>query len=430
MEFVQGSSLREYFNRGTRFAERDVVSILVQLLDTLGHAHDQGVWHRDVKPANLILMTNGRLKIADFGIARIDASHLTHTGVVLGSPGYMAPEQYSGGAVDWRADLFAAGVVMYQLLTGTRPFKGNTEQVAFQICYEQPPAPSTVDPGRGWERYDGIVARALAKKPDERLQSAGEFREAILDAYAAPVSPTVSEDTIIAEPAVPAMFEPSNPSARTDPGATPRPVPLLGPVTEPNPALRGRTRGAGAPHDAPTGGTVIVIGRKWPIVVAGIAVLALAVVAGMLLRPGQAPAPQAAATAPPAKAAPKQEASRAAKPATAPAPKDAPKREVAAAQPPRAAETKSAPAEGGGFWRDQALTHKVQAKLQFSRSLWQSSGGIRATARDGIVTLTGYAPSREDIAEAGRIAAGVSGVREVRNELRVGTPDVAGGPSN
>ena len=107
MEYVQSNPLREYFNRGTRFEERDAVSVMAQLLDALEYAHEQGVWHRDIKPANVLIMTNGRLKVADFGIARIDSSNLTQTGAVMGTPGYMAPEQYAGHAVDWRADIFS-----------------------------------------------------------------------------------------------------------------------------------------------------------------------------------------------------------------------------------------------------------------------------------------------------------------------------------
>ena len=115
MEYVQGNPLREYFNRKTQFAERDIVSIMVQLLDALAYSHEQGVVHRDIKPANLIVMTNGKLKVADFGIARIDSSSLTQIGSVMGTPGYMAPEQYAGDSIDWRADIFSAGVVLYPL---------------------------------------------------------------------------------------------------------------------------------------------------------------------------------------------------------------------------------------------------------------------------------------------------------------------------
>src|SRR4030095_5730152 len=114
VEEVAGNSLCEYFNRETRFDGSDAVSIMAQLLDALHYAHEQGVWHRDIKPANIIIMKNGKLKIADFGIARIETSNLTHIGALMGTPGYMAPEQYSGPAVDWRADIFSAGVVMYQ----------------------------------------------------------------------------------------------------------------------------------------------------------------------------------------------------------------------------------------------------------------------------------------------------------------------------
>src|SRR5882757_696777 len=96
MEYVEGSSLRQYFERKVRFEERDVVSVMAQLLDALQYAHEQGVWHRDIKPANIIIMNNGRIKVADFGIARVESSTLTQVGVVMGTPGFIAPEQYLG----------------------------------------------------------------------------------------------------------------------------------------------------------------------------------------------------------------------------------------------------------------------------------------------------------------------------------------------
>jgi len=474
MEFVQGNSLREYFNRGTRFAERDIVSIMAQLLDALHHAHEQGVWHRDIKPANLIIMDSGRIKVADFGIARIDTSQLTLTGVVMGSPGYMAPEQYTAGTVDRRADLFAAGVVMYQLLTGTHAFSGTTEQVAYKICHERPPPPSEADPGRGWERYDAVIARALAKQPAERFATADAFLAAILEAFAAPVSPTVSEETIIVEPTVAtAMFDSSNPSARTLSGATPRPL-----------SLRPLEPAGGAPtrpeSERPTDDDTVMLDggqaadrtgighrRKWLIAATAVAVIALAVVAGLLLTrtpdapsPGKARAVAKTPASPPAKAeAPKMEprlaeqssptaaAKPAAKPQTSrttvakpepPPPKAAaptptkaaakePERKVAAARPapaPAPAPPKPASAppaqSGGGFWSDQGITLRVQSRLQFSRSMWRSSGGIVVAARNGVVTLTGTVSAREDVAEAERLAAAVDGVRAVRNELKVG----------
>ena len=218
MEYVKGNSLREYFNRGAKFDGRNAVSIMAQLLDALHYAHEQGVWHRDIKPANIIIMNNGKLKIADFGIARIDSSNLTQAGVVMGTPGFMAPEQYGKDPVDWRADIFSAGVVLYQLLTGRRPFIGNTETLAFKICYEQPALPSEADPGHCTTQFDAVVVKALAKNPAQRYQNAQAFRDAMLEAYAAPVSPAVSEDTIINELIrSSAHHEPSQPSHGSNP---------------------------------------------------------------------------------------------------------------------------------------------------------------------------------------------------------------------
>ena len=448
MEFVQGASLREYFNRGTRFAERDAIAIMVQLLEALQHAHDQGVWHRDIRPANLIIMTNGKVKITDFGIARIDTSTLTQTGVVIGSPGYMAPEPYAGGKVDRRADLFATGVVMYQLLTGARPFAGSVESIPYKICHVEPPLPSEAEPDRGWERYNAVITRALAKQPETRFQTAAEFRAAILEAYAKPVAATVSEETIIAEPATGAamLFEPSNPSARTRPDVTGG---LLGPLTASGTPPLGQTGTRGGRTASGTrAGTQVSMQTVaeppshrtlWLVGAGAAAVALLGVGVGMMLRPAPGPAPQAQALPTPPAARPVPAAAPAPPPserkaAAAPgAPKPEPakpapveRKEVAAAPPPK---PQPEPARGG-FWRDQVLTTKVQAKLQFNRRLWDASGGIQVVARSGVVTLTGLVPSREDIAEAERIAAAVDGVTGVRNELRIGVPNHQSGATN
>ena len=222
MEYVEGNSLREYIGRGTRFAERDAVSIMSQLLEALGHAHERRVWHRDIKPGNVIVMRNGKVKVADFGIARIEASELTQTGMMLGSPGYMAPEQYAASQIDHRADLFAAGVVFYQLVTGAKPFIGTTEQVSYATCHTEPMRPSLVDPGKGWERYDPVIAKALAKKPEDRYQSAEAFRAAVLAAHDAPAAAAVSEETIIVEVLRPAAAVDLSGSPRPRQGAVPR----------------------------------------------------------------------------------------------------------------------------------------------------------------------------------------------------------------
>jgi len=228
MEYVQGKGLREYFQRGTRFGMGDVVSIMAQLLDALAYAHEQGVIHRDIKPANIIIMGNGKLKVADFGIAHVDSSKLTHLGTIMGTPGYMAPEQYSGAAVDRRADIFSAGVVLYQLLTGVKPFTGTTETIAYKSCYEPHVDPSRVAPELASTPFDGVVAKALAKKPEERFRTSGELRGAIMDAYSEPVSPVVSEETIIngaSPPAVPSTTRPPQSQTDSAPGVTTVPPP-------------------------------------------------------------------------------------------------------------------------------------------------------------------------------------------------------------
>ncbi|MFL6662558.1 MAG: serine/threonine-protein kinase [Rhizobacter sp.] len=197
MEYVEGSSLREYLANGSTFDEHDSVSIMAQLLDALQFAHDHAVWHRDIKPANILVMGNGRIKLTDFGIARIESADRTKTNVIMGTPGYIAPEMYLSGQVDHRVDIFSAGVLFYNLLSGQAPFRGRSEAVMYDVCYHDPVPPSTVDPTRRWPKYDAIVARALEKKPENRYQSAAAFRAAILAEYAEPLNSTLSDATII-----------------------------------------------------------------------------------------------------------------------------------------------------------------------------------------------------------------------------------------
>jgi serine/threonine-protein kinase len=214
MEYVEGNSLREYLARGARFEERDIVSIMSQLLDALDFAHKRTVWHRDVKPANLIIMGNGRIKLADFGIARIESSDRTMANVIMGTPGYIAPEHYLGQPTDHRIDIFSAGVLFYVLLAGQAPFRGRPEAIMHDVCYHDPAPPSEADPSRRWAKYDAIVARSIAKAPHNRFDSAGDFRAAILAEYARPVSETISESTIIRHPVSQTPGEGSTPSVQ------------------------------------------------------------------------------------------------------------------------------------------------------------------------------------------------------------------------
>lgn len=179
MEFIEGRELKDYFDKGERFPIREIQRVMGQLLDALDFSHRRGVVHRDIKPANIILLQDGTVKVTDFGIARIESSTLTQAGSVLGTPAYMSPEQFSGQTVDGRSDIFSAGVVLYQFLTGERPFTGTFSTIMHKVLKENPLPPSelNVQAPRG---FDAVVAKALAKRPDERFQTAAEFKGAIM----------------------------------------------------------------------------------------------------------------------------------------------------------------------------------------------------------------------------------------------------------
>ena len=201
MEFVVGLELKDYFDRNERFALRDVERLMTEILDALDHAHGKGVTHRDMKPSNLIMLSDGKIKIADFGIARIETSELTQSGTIMGTPSYMSPEQFRGQPVDRRSDLFSCGVILYQLLTGEKPFTGATSTIMFKVLSEDPIPPSALDITLA-AAWDHVIQKAMAKNPDERFQTAREFAMAVHAAAAAPAA-SADADTTIAVPTRP-----------------------------------------------------------------------------------------------------------------------------------------------------------------------------------------------------------------------------------
>lgn len=178
MEFVKGKELREFFEANARFALKDIERLMGEILDALAHAHANGVVHRDMKPANLIVLADGKVKIADFGIARVEKSELTQVGTVMGTPAYMSPEQFMGQPVDGRSDIFSCGVILYQLLTGEKPFTGNSTTIMYKVLHEEPLAPSLLNVALP-AAFDAVVKKAMAKNPDERYQTAQAFAQAI-----------------------------------------------------------------------------------------------------------------------------------------------------------------------------------------------------------------------------------------------------------
>ena len=187
MEFVEGQTLAQYLAQKVRFKEDDIVGLMSQLLDALHHAHEAGVCHRDVKPANIILRPHGQLKVADFGIARLDAGTLTRMMPemgTMGTPAYMAPEQFTDAhPVDRRVDVYAAGVTLYLLLTGRLPFIGSTEQLMYKVVHTSAPPPSTMPGVTCPSYYDELLAVAMAKAPQDRFANAIEFKRAVERAF-------------------------------------------------------------------------------------------------------------------------------------------------------------------------------------------------------------------------------------------------------
>jgi predicted Ser/Thr protein kinase len=176
MEFVGGQSLDKLLARDNhKLPLETALQLTYELAEALDYAHAQGVVHRDLKPANILITEDGHPKIADFGVAKLNLAHQSLAGRVLGTPAYMSPEQLNGDAVDGRSDLFSLGVVLYTILTGYRPFQGNS---ALTVCFKvvnREPIPATVLDTDLPVGLDRIIKRAMAKDPAERYQRGMEM---------------------------------------------------------------------------------------------------------------------------------------------------------------------------------------------------------------------------------------------------------------
>jgi len=211
MEFVDGRTLDDILAVPQMLSETNVLAVMDQLLEALAVAHSQGVWHRDIKPANLIVTKTGQVKLTDFGIARLEDANLTQVASMIGTPAYMAPEQFTGNGIDHRVDLFACGVLLYRMLTGRRAFTGATEQVMYKILNDEPPAPSVVTNGVRPVGFDAIVARAMAKNPADRYPDALAMRAALQALSRTPAAQGAKATVILPLPQKQGAGEPAAP---------------------------------------------------------------------------------------------------------------------------------------------------------------------------------------------------------------------------
>ena len=194
MEFIEGDDLKHHLDQGTLYTLEQTIGIMHDLLSALEYAQGQGIVHRDIKPANLLIEKSGRVKLTDFGVARIqDSGEATRTqGTMVGTLKYMSPEQVQGRPVDARADIFAAGIVLYQLLTGKRPFDGATDFATIQQIVGQTPVAPTIYNTQLPPAIDAVVSRALAKVREQRFATAGEFFAALQAASRDAADPTIA----------------------------------------------------------------------------------------------------------------------------------------------------------------------------------------------------------------------------------------------
>ncbi len=282
MEFVEGETIASILERGLRFKPEKVIGLVSQVASAVDYAHTKGVIHRDIKPSNLILYENDRVKVTDFGIAKLVDAEMTQSGTLLGTPSYMSPEQAMGDKLDGRSDIFSLGVCAFEMLCGDQPFPGNNvTSILYKLVHVDPIEPANLEMnGLVPEKWHEVFGRVLAKKPDDRYQTATEFvqdLEYCLGAWfgamdpvgataagATPPEPERTGDEVTASlpavrdaPAPPPV--PAAPTSRTIPpgarpvvgarGATPPAVPPGARKTNP-PVVVGPPRRTGAPASA------------------------------------------------------------------------------------------------------------------------------------------------------------------------------------
>jgi serine/threonine-protein kinase len=224
MEFIKGKELKNFFDANERFELKEAVRIMCELLDALDFAHEGGIVHRDIKPANVMLDGQARVKLADFGVARVtddrSAAEKTQAGTMVGTPAYMSPEQITGGNVDRRTDIFSAGIILYQFLTGEKPFTGSGAwTIAKKIIQDHPPVPSSINNTIS-PLFDNVVNKALSKTVEGRYQTAKEFGAALKRALEGRSEEDDADKTVFTPGGIGAMADLSPAAAAVKPEST------------------------------------------------------------------------------------------------------------------------------------------------------------------------------------------------------------------
>ncbi len=248
MEMVRGQTLRDLIRARGHLSPRQTLEVLEPVLAALGAAHAAGLIHRDVKPENVLLSDDGRVKVADFGLARAvtgASSHTTTSGVLMGTVAYLSPEQVTKGTADPRSDVYAAGILLYEMLTGSKPYDGDTAiQVAYRHVHDDVPPPSAAVPGLAAE-LDHLVARATSRDPDQRPADARVFlsevaaaRRAMSDGELDVLGPALASVTGLPDHTLVVDLTQRTPATRARRGDT-------GPLSPPPGARGGRRRSRG-----------------------------------------------------------------------------------------------------------------------------------------------------------------------------------------
>ena len=229
MEFVDGKTIGTLLEEGTRFKPEKVIALVSQVAAALDYAHSRGVVHRDIKPSNLIVHEADKVKVTDFGIAKLADSEITHAGALLGTPSYMSPEQAMGEKLDGRSDIFSLGVVAFEMLSGQQPFPGaNVTSILYRLVHVDPVEPPNLElNGLVPQKWREVFAKVLAKKPEGRYQTASAFVQDLEYCLGAWFTGLGDEATLTLP--MPAVDESTLTIPRVTASAVPAAVPLAGP---------------------------------------------------------------------------------------------------------------------------------------------------------------------------------------------------------